>query len=49
MEGNSSEQSTNNVAFIHKDYPVFKFVILGDSGCGKTSILHYFLFSKCIF
>lgn len=32
-----------------RDNPVFKFVILGDSGCGKTSILHHFLFSKCKF
>ena len=26
---------------------IFKIVILGDSGVGKTSILHYFVFNKC--
>jgi hypothetical protein len=27
---------------------VFKCVILGDAGVGKTSILHHFIFNKCI-
>lgn len=26
---------------------IFKIVILGDSGVGKTSILHYYVFEKC--
>jgi len=26
---------------------IFKIVILGDSGVGKTSILHYCVFNKC--
>ena len=28
---------------------VFKFVVMGDSGVGKTSILHHFVYSKCNF
>lgn len=28
------------------DY-VFKFVIIGDSGVGKSCIMHHFIFSKC--
>lgn len=30
-----------------KNPHVFKVVILGDSGVGKTSFLHNFIFSKC--
>lgn len=26
---------------------VFKFVVIGDSGVGKSSILHYFVYNKC--
>jgi len=26
---------------------VFKFVIIGDSGVGKSSILHHFVYGKC--
>jgi GTPase SAR1 family protein len=28
------------------DY-VFKFVIIGDSGVGKSCIMHHFIFNKC--
>ncbi len=28
------------------DY-VFKFVIIGDSGVGKSCLIHHFMFSKC--
>jgi hypothetical protein len=31
-----------------KEKLVLKFVILGDSNVGKTSILHYFQFGKCM-
>lgn len=30
------------------DY-VFKFVIIGDSGVGKSSIMHHFIFNKRIY
>ena len=30
------------------DY-VFKFVIIGDSGVGKSCIMHHFIFNKCKF
>ena len=25
----------------------FKYIIIGDAGVGKTSILHHFIFNKC--
>lgn len=25
----------------------FKYIIIGDAGVGKTSLLHYFIFNKC--
>lgn len=28
------------------DY-VFKFVIIGDSGVGKSCVMHHFMFNKC--
>jgi len=31
-----------------KESMVFKFVILGDSNVGKTSILYHYIFGKCI-
>lgn len=31
-----------------KEGHVFKFVILGDSNVGKTSILYHYIFGKCI-
>ena len=27
----------------------FKYIIIGDAGVGKTSILHHFIFNKCKF
>ena len=30
----------------HQDY-VFKYVIIGDSGVGKSCIMHHFIFNKC--
>ena len=27
---------------------VFKFVIIGDSGVGKSCIMHHFIYNKCI-
>jgi GTPase SAR1 family protein len=30
-----------------KETFVFKFVILGDSNVGKTSILYHYIFEKC--
>jgi hypothetical protein len=31
-----------------KESLVFKFVILGDSNVGKTSILYHYIFGKCM-
>lgn len=25
----------------------FKFIVIGDAGVGKTSLLHHFIFGKC--
>jgi len=33
-------------SFDSEDY-VFKFVIIGDSGVGKSCIMHHFIFNKC--
>lgn len=39
----------SNVQEKSKEITVLKFVILGDSNVGKTSILHHFMFGKCNF
>ena len=31
-----------------QDIKNFKFIIIGDAGVGKTSILHHLVFGKCI-
>lgn len=42
------ETQTQNINYLmQKDNYVFKFVVLGDSNVGKTSILHHFIFNKC--
>jgi GTPase SAR1 family protein len=41
----SNTQIAGNI--IQKENLTFKFVILGDTGVGKTSILHYYIFNKC--
>ena len=41
MNSFSNENSNDN-----HDY-VFKFVIIGDSGVGKSCIMHHFIFNKC--
>jgi GTPase SAR1 family protein len=38
-EENSSNQK--------KEIMNLKFIIIGDDGVGKTSLLHYFIFNKC--
>ncbi len=46
-----SEKNDDNANSINKrensNSLIFKIVILGDSGVGKTSILHYYVFNKC--
>ncbi len=43
MENNTSDSVTNQ----KRESLVFKFVILGDSNVGKTSILYHYIFGKC--
>ena len=43
MNSFSNENANDN-----HDY-VFKFVIIGDSGVGKSCIMHHFIFNKCKF
>ncbi len=48
MDSDKNEDNKNSI--IKKENSnslIFKIVILGDSGVGKTSILHYFVFNKC--
>ena len=48
MESDKNEDLTNsNTKKENSNYLIFKIVILGDSGVGKTSILHYYVFNKC--
>ena len=30
-----------------KEIMNLKFIIIGDAGVGKTSLLHYFIYNKC--
>ena len=47
-EKKSNNYKTNtNTDNKNKENLIFKIVILGDSGVGKTSILHYYVFNKC--
>lgn len=44
----NSENSSSNFADNQNiENLIFKIVILGDSGVGKTSTLHYYVFNKC--
>jgi len=43
----SSNSASNSENMPAKEVHVLKFVILGDSNVGKTSILHHFMFNKC--
>lgn len=43
LSGGSYDTSTG---MDNHDY-VFKFVIIGDSGVGKSCIMHHFMFNKC--
>jgi GTPase SAR1 family protein len=42
MNSNTNENFSGD----NHDY-VFKFVIIGDSGVGKSCIMHHFIFNKC--
>lgn len=41
MNDNKLQNGTNPILNL-------KFIIIGDPGVGKTSLLHYFIFNKCI-
>ena len=47
MDNYSSQNNSSNPIPLQKENIVLKFVILGDSNVGKTSILHHFIFNKC--
>lgn len=32
-----------------KNEYLFKIIIIGDSGVGKSSILHHYIYGKCMF
>ena len=36
-----------NISNPNKEIMNLKFIIIGDAGVGKTSLLHYFIFNKC--
>lgn len=44
----SYNKDFNSNSTDRKESYVFKFVILGDSNVGKTSILYHYIFGKCI-
>lgn len=39
--------NSNEMNYIENEDYVFKFVIIGDSGVGKSCIMHHFIFNKC--
>ena len=39
--------SEENFSNPNKEIMNLKFIIIGDAGVGKTSLLHYFIFNKC--
>jgi GTPase SAR1 family protein len=39
--------SNNNIPTKNNNPLNLKFIIIGDAGVGKTSLLHYFIFNKC--
>jgi Ras-related protein Rab-4B len=43
---NTFSNSVGNGSADNQDY-VFKFVIIGDSGVGKSCIMHHFIYNKC--
>lgn len=43
----NEDNNNSNTKKENNDSLIFKIVILGDSGVGKTSILHYYVFNKC--
>jgi len=48
MESDKNNQNINSIENKENlNSLIFKIVILGDSGVGKTSILHYYVFNKC--
>ena len=40
--------NSNEMNYLESEDYVFKFVIIGDSGVGKSCIMHLFIFNKCI-
>lgn len=46
MNGNFS--NSNEITGIDNHDYVFKFVIIGDSDVGKSSVMHHFIFNKCM-
>ena len=44
----SNNKDFNSISTDRKESYVFKFVILGDSNVGKTSILYHYIFGKCM-
>ena len=42
----STNENNNNDINDSNEY-VFKYVIIGDSGVGKSSVIHHFIHNKC--
>jgi Ras-related protein Rab-4B len=45
---NSHSNSSDSIQGGDNHDYVFKFVIIGDSGVGKSCIMHHFIYNKCI-